>query len=208
MLVKFDHLTYAASRASVNKIVECFSQQGYHLTLQEELAPNVSIKLSYMQYKDATHGLHFLAPPVEGGIPVEIVSYEHITHGDSCVDYQIGSQELILKTGDVESCRSMLIALGCEASEDGAIIFMGALDEHVTIIRVVKSTDISSNLDNEGLCCPTFFVRPLLKTKAKLEQAGVNCSEIESFEVQGTSLYVFFAQGKGGEIIEITSNKL
>ena len=208
MLVKFDHLTYAANRASVQSIVETLQGKGYQLTLQEEQATNMPTKLAYMQHRDATHGLHFLAPPAEGGIPVEIVSYEHTTQGTSCIDYQIGFQELTIKTRDVKFCKSMLIALGCETNEDGSISFNGALDEHTITFRVVESSGISNNLDNEGICCPTIFVRPLNKTKNKLEQMGVACSEIETFEVQGTSLYVFFAQGKGGEIFEITSNKL
>lgn len=208
MLVKFDHLTYAANRALVQSIVETLQGKGYQLTLQEEQATNMPIKLAYMQHQDATHGLNFLAPPAEGGIPVEIVSYEHTTQGASCIDYQIGTQELTIKTTDVESCKTMLIALGCEANADGTITFNGALDEHPIAISIVESTGITNNLDNEGVCCPTVFVRPLGKTKAKLEQAGVNCSEIANFEVQGTSLFVFFAQGKGGEILEITSNKL
>ena len=208
MLVKFDHLTYAANRASVQAIVDILQEKGYQLTLQEEQATNMPTKLAYMQHQDATHGLHFLAPPAEGGIPVEIVSYEHTTQGNSCIDYQIGSQELTIKTSDVESCKSMLIALGCEANEDGSISFNGALDEHTITFRVVESSEISNNLDNEGICCPTIFVRPLGKTKTKLEQAGVNCSEIAIFEVQGALFYVFFAQGKGGELLEITSNKL
>lgn len=208
MLVKFDHLTYAANRSSVQSIVDTLQGKGYQLALQEEQATNMPTKLAYMQHKDATHGLHFLAPPAEGGIPVEIVSYEHTTQGTSCIDYQIGTQELSIKTSDIEFCKTMLIALGCEANADGSLIFNGALDEHPVVIRVVESIDITNYLDNEGVCCPTVFVRPLGKTKAKLEQAGVNCSEIATFEVQGTSLYVFFAQGKGGEIIEVTSNKL
>lgn len=208
MLVKFDHLTYAANRASVQSILDALQGKGYQLTLQEEQATNMPTKLAYMQHKDATHGLHFLAPPAVGGIPVEIVSYEHTTKGTSCIDYQIGTQELSIKTSDIESCKTMLTALGCETNADGTISFNGALDEHSLTIRVVESSDISNNLDNEGICCPTIFVRPLSKTKAKLEQAGVNCSEIATFEVQGALFYVFFAQGKGGEILEITSNKL
>lgn len=208
MLVKFDHLTYAANRASVQSILDALQGKGYQLTLQEEQATNMPTKLAYMQHKDATHGLHFLAPPAVGGIPVEIVSYEHTTKGTSCIDYQIGTQELSIKTSDIESCKTMLTALGCEANADGTIAFNGALDEHPMTIRVVESFDISNNLDNEGICCPTIFVRPLGKTKAKLEQAGVKCSEIATFEVQGALFYVFFAQGNGGEILEITSNKL
>ena len=208
MLVNFDHLTYAANRSSVQEIVDTLQGKGYQLTLQEDQATNMPTKLTYMQHMDATHGLHFLAPPTEGGIPVEIVSYEHTTHGTSCVDYQIGTQKLSIKTSDIESCKKMLIALGCEANSDGTITFNGALDEHPIIIRVVESFDITNNLDNEGVCCPTVFVRPLGKTRTKLEEAGILCSKIETFEVKGTFLYVFFAQGKGGEIIEITSNKL
>lgn len=208
MLVKFDHLTYAASRTTVQSIVNALQKKGYQLTLQEEQATNMPTKLAYMHHKDATHGLHFLSPSAGAGLPVEIVSYEHTTQGDSCIDYQIGTQELTIKTSDVDSCKTMLVALGCDAKEDGTLTFNGVLDEHTITIRIVESSDIINNLDNEGLCCPTIFVRPLGKTKTKLEQAGVLCSETETFEVQGALYYVFFAQGKGGEILEITSNKL
>lgn len=208
MLVKFDHLTCSANRSSVPDIVDGFCRQGYQLTLQEEQAMNMPTKLAYLQYKDATHGLYFLAPPAGGGLPIEIVSYEHTTQGNPCIEYKAGAQELTIKTGDVESCKSLLIALGCEAHEDDTLTLNGALDDYATVIRVAESADIANNLDNEGFCCPTIFVRPLEKTKARLVQAGVNCSETGTFEVQGSHFFVFFAQGKGGEILEITSNKL
>lgn len=208
MLVKFDHLTYAANRKSVRAIIERLMDNGYRLTLQEDQANNMPIKLAYMQYKDATHGLHFMAPPEGNGIPVEIVSYENTSRCNSCVEYKPGELFLTIKTKDVESCKTMLIAIGCELNGDGNLLFSGALDDHSFIIQIEKANDVVNNLDNEGICCPTVFVRPLMKTKAKLEQAGVACSEIETFKVQDTQLYVFFAQGIGGEIIEITSNKL
>lgn len=208
MLVKFDHLTYAANRKSVQDIIELLSDNGYQLTLQEEQASNMPTKLAYMRFKDTTHGLHFLTPPEGNGIPVEIVSYEHTSQGNSCVEYKPGDLSLTIRTKDVESCKTILIALGCEPNDEGALLFDGALDDHTFIIKIEEANDVVNNLDNEGICCPTIFVRPLMKTKTKLEQVGVHCSEIETFEVQGTHLYVFFAQGRGGEIIEITSNKL
>lgn len=208
MLVKFDHLTYAANRASVQTIVKDLQGKGYQLTLQEEQAANMSTKLAYMQFKDAMHGLHFLAPPAEGGIPVEIVSYENTTDGDCCINYEAGKQSFVIKTSDVDSCKTMLLAIGCEEQENGVITFQGAFDDFPIEISIEHVTSVATNLDNEGVCCPTVFVKPLGKTKKKIEESGIHCSEIETFEVQGTSLYVFFAQGKGGEIIEITSNKL
>lgn len=208
MLVKFDHLTYAANRKDVAKLVETFTNSGYKLTLSEEQASNMPTKLALMQMKDPTHGLHFMAPPSDGGIPVEIVSYEHTTQGNTCIDYQAGELSLTVKTKDVKMCKAMLLALGCEEKNADTMVFSGALDDYTFEIKIVGAGGIANNLDNEGICCPTIFVRPLSKTKAKLEEAGVKCSEIETFEVQDTSLYVFFAQGKGGEILEITSNKL
>lgn len=208
MLVKFDHLTYAANRESVPAIIDEFVGKGYHLSLQEDHANNMPTKLAYMHHKDATHGLNFLVPPTEGGIPVEIVSYEHTTKGVSCIDYKAGEQNLTIKTSDVVSCKKMLVALGCEEQDDGTFVFTGVLDDYSVGISVNQTTGITNNLDNEGICCPTIFVKPLSKTKAKMEEAGISCSEIETFEVQGTHLYVFFAQGKGGEILEITSNKI
>ena len=64
------------------------------------------------------------------------------------------------------------------------------------------------NLDNEGFCCPTFFVKPGNKTKINFENEGFRCTEPEYFETNGKSMYVFFAQGKNGELIEIVTNKL
>lgn len=208
MLVKFDHLTYATNREDVQSIVDSFTEIGYSLTLQEEQAVNMPTKMAYLHHKDATHGLHFMAPPSEGGIPIEIVSYEHTTKGASCIDYKACELYLSIKTSDVDSCKDMLLALGCEVNEDQTLSFNGALDDYTFVIQIEKDDDITNNLDNEGICCPTIFVRPLNKTKNKLEQMGLICSEIEIFELQNTSLYVFFVQGKGGEILEITSNKL
>lgn len=208
MLVKFDHLTYSANRNDVPAVVEKFVECGYRLTLQEEQAINMPTKLAYMKHKDATHGLHFLAPPAEGGIPVEIVSYEHTTCGSSIIDYEACRQEFTIKTLEAQGCKELLLALGCEEVGVNSVSFKGALDDNEIRIHILESHEVSTNLDNVGLCCPTIFVRPLNKTKAKIEQAGFKCSEIETFEVQGSSFYVFFAEGKGGELLEITSNKL
>lgn len=208
MIVKFDHLTYAANRRSVASIIDTFTKAGYHLTLQEEQAMNMPTKMAYMKYQDRNHGLHFLAPSEKGGIPIEIVSYDNTTLGKDCIEYEPSELSFIMKSADPVSCKQLFIALGCEESEDNKIVFQGALDEHPIYIRFKEATDLSLNLDNEGVCCPTIFVRPLSKHKKKIEEAGFKCSDIETFEVQGSSFYVFFAEGKGGEVLEITSNKL
>lgn len=208
MLVKFDHLTYAANRKSVSSIIDTFTKTGYHLTLQEEQAKNMPTKMTYMKNQDATHGLHFLAPSDKGGIPVEIVSYDNTTSGKSCIEYIPSEKSFIIKSADPDSCRQLFLALGCEEGENNNIVFQGALDEHPIYIGFREAKDLSLNLDNEGVCCPTIFVRPLSKHKKKIEEAGFKCSDIETFEVQGSSFYVFFAEGKGGEVLEITSNKL
>lgn len=208
MLVKFDHLTYAANRESVANIIEEFSKAGYQLTLQEDQASNMPIKMAYMKNHDATHGLHFLAPPVEGGIPIEIVSYENSTVGVSCIEYSPRALSFAIKTTNPDSCKQLLLSLGCEDKGGDTVGFQGALDDFPIEIKIEEGHNISVNLDNEGICCPTIFVRPLNKTKTKLQEAGFNCSETEPFEVQGAILFVFFVEGKGGEIFEITSNKL
>ncbi len=208
MLVKFDHLTFAANRKSVANIIDTFTNAGYTLTLQEEQAKNMPTKMAYMKNHDETHGLHFLAPSDKGGIPVEIVSYYNTTSGKGCIDYEPSELSFIMKSADPISCKQLFIALGCEESEGNKVIFQGALDEHPIFIGFEKATNLSLNLDNEGVCCPTIFVRPLGKHKKKIEDAGFRCSDIETFEVQGSSFYVFFAEGKKGEILEITSNKL
>ena len=208
MLVKFDHLTYAANRKSVASIIDRFTKAGYHLTLQEEQAKNMPTKMAYMKSHDVSHGLHFLVPSDKGGIPVEIVSYDNTTSGKGCIEYEPSELSFVMKSVDPISCKQLFLALGCEEGEDNKIIFQGALDEHPIYIEFKESTDLSLNLDNEGICCPTIFVRPLGKHKKKLEEVGFRCSEIETFEVQGSSFYVFFAEGNGGEILEITSNKI
>lgn len=208
MLVKFDHLTYAANRKSVAGIIDTFTKAGYTLTLQDEQAKNMPTKMAYMKNQDATHGLHFMAPPAEGGIPVEIVSYENTTPGASCIEYAPRALTFTIKTTDPDSCKQLLLALGCDDKRDNNVGFQGALDEFPIEIKIEKGQGINDNLDNEGICCPTIFVRPLNKTKKKLEEVGFKCSEVETFEVQDTQLYVFFVEGKGGEIFEITSNKL
>ena len=208
MLVKFDHLTYVANRKSVAGIIDTFTKAGYTLTLQEEQAKNMPTKMAYMKNQDATHGLHFMAPPAEGGIPVEIVSYDNTTTGTSCIEYAPRALSFAIKTAAPDSCKQLLLALGCDDKGEDNVDFQGALDEYLIDIKIEKWQSINVNLDNEGICCPTIFVRPLNKTKKKLEEAGFKCSEVETFDVQDTHLYVFFVEGNGGEIFEITSNKL
>ena len=161
-----------------------------------------------MKNQDATHGLHFMAPPDDGGIPIEIVSYENSTAGASCIDYSPCALSFTIKTTNPDSCKQLLLSLGCEDKGGNIVGFQGALDDFPLEIKIEEGQNISVNLDNEGICCPTIFVRPLNKTKTKLQDSGFKCSETETFEVQGTSLFVFFVEGKGGEIFEITSNKL
>lgn len=208
MLVKFDHLTYAANRNSVASIIDTFTKAGYTLTLQEEQAKNMPTKMEYMNNHDETHGLHFMAPPTDGGIPIEIVSYENSSTGTSCIEYAPCELSFVIKTSDPDSCKQLLLALGCDDKGVDKVGFQGALDEFTIEIKIEKGLGINVNLDNEGICCPTIFVRPLTKTKKKLEEVGFKCSEVETFEVQDTHLYVFFVEGNGGEIFEITSNKL
>lgn len=208
MLVKFDHLTYAANRKSVAGIIDTFTKAGYTLTLQEEQAKNMPTKMAYMKNLDATHGLHFMVPPTDGGIPIEIVSYDNSTVGTSCIEYDPRALSFTIKTSDPDSCKELLLVLGCDDKGEDNVGFQGALDEFPIEIKIEKGQGINANLDNEGICCPTIFVRPLNKTKKKLEEAGFKCSEVETFEVQNTHLYVFFVEGNGGEIFEITSNKL
>ena len=181
---------------------------GYCLLLQENHAKNMAIKMAYMKNHDATHGLHFMAPPTEGGIPIEIVSYDNTTDSASCIEYVPCDLTFTIKTSDIESCKQLLLSLGCEDKGKRTVGVQGALDEFPIIINIEAGQNISTNLDNEGLCCPTIFVRPLNKTKVKLVETGYKCSEIGTFEFQGTHLYVFFVEGKGGEVFEITSNKL
>ena len=208
MLVKFDHLTFAANRKSVANIIDTFTNAGYTLTLQEEQAKNMPTKMAYMKNHDEMHGLHFMAPPTDGGIPIEIVSYENSTIGASCIEYAPRELSFVIKTSDPDSCKQLLLALGCDDKGDNIVGFQGALDEFPIEISIEKGNGIKVNLDNEGICCPTIFVRPLTKTKKKLEEVGFKCSEVETFEVQDTHLYVFFVEGNGGEVFEITSNKL
>lgn len=208
MLVKFDHLTYAANRKSVASIIDILKNAGYTLTLQEEQAKNMPTKMAYMKNHDEMHGLHFMAPPTDGGIPIEIVSYENSTIGASCIEYAPRELSFVIKTSDLDSCKQLLLALGCDDKGDNIVGFQGALDEFPIGISIEKGNGIKVNLDNEGFCCPTIFVRPLTKTKKKLEEVGFKCSEVETFEVQDTHLYVFFVEGNGGEVFEITSNKL
>ena len=119
MLVKFDHLTYATNRKSVARINDTFTKAGYTLTLQEEQAKNMPIKMAYMINHDAMHGLHFMAPPTEGGIPIGIFSYDNSTIGAPCIEYAPRALSFAIKTTAPYSCDKGGNNVG----------FQGALDE-------------------------------------------------------------------------------
>lgn len=207
MLVKFDHLTLVVNRKDAKKEIEELQALGYRLTLVNDHAVNIPSKMQLLKYKDATHGLYFMDAPEGQGLPIEIIAYEHTTTYKSWVDYKPLDITLTTYTNDLDGCKKMFIALGCDI-EDGNLLFNGALDPVSYIINVKEKKDIAKNLDNEGFCCPTIFVKPGLKTKIKLENEGFRCTEPEFFETNGKSMYIFFAQGKNGEVIEIITNKL
>ena len=207
MLVKFDHLTLVVNRKDAQRTIEEFQRFGYKLTLVNDNAVNIPTKMQFLKYKDATHGLYFMDVPEGQGLPVEIIAYEHTTNEKSWVDYKPLENEITALSTDVEKCRQLFVALGCDIDE-GEIIFNGALDPASYKINAKQEQNIVFNLDNEGFCCPTIFVKPGNNTKIKFEEQGFECTEPEYFETNGKSMYVFFVKGKSGELIEIVTNKL
>ncbi len=207
MLVKFDHLTLVVNRVNAKKAIEEFENLGYKLTLVNDNAVNIPSKMQFLKYKDATHGLYFMDVPDGKGLPVEIIAYEHTTSNKPWVYYKPLENSITTLTNDIVTCKQLFVALGCDI-EDGVLLFNGALDPASYTINIKHDSIVANNLDNEGFCCPTIFVKPGNKTKTKIENEGFACTEPELFETNGKSMFVFFAQGKNGEIIEIVTNKL
>ena len=207
MLVKFDHLTLVVNRKDAQRTIEQFQEKGYRLTLSDDDAVNIPSKLNFMQFKDATHGLYFMEAPNGEGLSVEIIAYEHTTQNKSWIEYNLLDNALTVLSREVDSCKEMFLTFGCD-QENEEIVFNGALDSAAYIISFKEENSMAKNLDNEGFCCPTIFVKPGNKTKTKLEEAGFICTEPDLFETNGKSMFVFFALGKDGEIIEFVTNKL
>lgn len=207
MLVKFDHVTLVVNRKDAQKKIEELKALGYRLTLVNDHVVNIPSKMQFLKFKDATHGLYFMDAPEGKGLPVEIIAYEHTTNEKSWIYYKPLDNTITALSTDVEKCRQLFVALGCDIDE-GEIVFNGALDPAVYKIIAKQEQNIVFNLDNEGFCCPTIFVKPGNKTKNKFEEQGFECTEPEYFETNGKSMYVFFVKGKSGELIEIVTNKL
>ena len=207
MLVKFDHLTLVVNRKDAHRKIEELKNLGYCLTLVNDNAVNIPSKMQFLKFKDATHGLYFMDAPEGKGIPIEIIAYEHTTSDKSWVDYNPLENSITTLASNVDKCRQLFLALGCDM-EDDEMVFNGALDPAPYMINIKNETGLALNLDNEGFCCPTVFVKPGNKTKTKFENKGFICTEPEYFETNGKSMFVFFVKGENGELIEIVTDKL
>jgi len=207
MLVKFDHLTLVVNRNDAQRTIEQFQEKGYRLTLTDDNAVNMPSKLNYMQFKDVTHGLYFMEAPNAMGLSVEIIAYEHTTQNKSWIEYNPLENALTVLSKELDACKKMFLTFGCDQG-DKEIVFNGALDPASYIISFREDNGMAKNLDNEGFCCPTIFVKPGNKTKTKLEEAGYYCTDPDVFETSGKTMFVFFALGKDGEIVEFVTNKL
>lgn len=207
MLVKFDHLTLVVNRKDAQRKIEELKGLGYRLTLVNDNAINIPSKMQFLKLKDATHGLYFMNAPEGKGLPIEIIAYEHTTNDNSWVDYNPLENSVTTLTSDVDKCKQLFLTLGCDL-EDDEIVFNGALDPAPYKINIKKESGLALNLDNEGFCCPTVFVKPGSKTKTKFENKGFICTEPEYFETNGKSMFVFFVKCENGELIEIVTDKL
>lgn len=207
MLVKLDHLTYVVNRNQVVDAIEKFIKAGYILSISEDNAINSPTKMQFLKFKDLTHGLYFLTAPEEGGISVELIAYEHTTQDPTFIDYNPNENHLTMCAADIKETKALMLAMGCDAGDD-KVVFNGALELRPYDILFATKEGLAHNLDNEGFCCPTIFVRPAHKTKDAIEAAGFICTGYEEFTVQGKFMYVFFAYDKNGDLIELVSNKI
>lgn len=208
MLVKFDHLTYVVNRLNLKATVEEFERQGYKLAMREDHVPNLPSKMSFLQYKNSDHALYFMAPPQEGGLPVEVIAYQNTSSNISAIEYNLKDNSLIFNTPRPESLKKMLLAMGCASVSSYEVSFNGVLDPDTYLIKLQEKEQVSYYLDNEGFCCPTIFVRPASKTITQLTNASFRVTQPEDFSIQDKTMYVIFAIGEEGEIIEIVSNKI
>lgn len=207
MLIQFDHLTLVVNRKDTQKIISEYERLGYCLSLCDDNALNIQPKLQFMNYRDKTHGLYLMKAPNGGGIPIEIIAYDHTTSNKNWINYSPLSNTFVVSIGDICNCKRLFLASGCE-EKDNVIYVKGALDSKPFQINFVLDKSTSMNLDNEGFCCPTLYVTPGNKTRMKLEQSGFECTEPSLFVTNGKSMYIFFAIGKSGELIEFITNKL
>lgn len=207
MLVKFDHLTYVVNRNQVADAIERFMKAGYTLSISEDNAINSPTKMQFLKFKDPTHGLYFLTAPEEGGLSVELIAYEHTSQDPTFIDYNPGDNFLTMASADEKEAKALMLSMGCEDAND-KVVFNGALESRPYDIKFAQKLGHACNLDNEGFCCPTIFVRPAHKTKDAIEAAGFTCTGYEEFTVQGKFMYVFFAYDKSGDLIEFVSNKI
>ncbi len=208
MLVKFDHLTYVVNRLNLKATVEKFERQGYKLAMKEDHVPNLPSKMSFLQYKDSDHALYFMAPPQEGGLPVEVIAYQNTSSNVSAIEYNLKENCLTFNTPKPESLKKMLLSIGCADLSSHKVSFNGVLDPATYLINLQEKEQVSYYLDNEGFCCPTIFVRPASKTIAQLTDAAFRVTQPEEFCIQDKAMYVIFAIGEEGEILEIVSNKI
>lgn len=207
MIVKFDHLSYVVKEGKVKDAIEKFEKAGYALGLSDPTVQNIDAKMKFLKYKQPTHGLYYMAPPADAkAIPVEIISYKETTCDKESVCYSLGESTFIQRTSSIEQCMKMIEAIGGRKETDCNALLSGVLDEYPVSTKLDEVVFETANLDNEGFCCPTIFVKSASKTRQKAIDSGFACTDTDVFTVQGREMFVFFVHDSNC-IIEIVSTK-
>ncbi len=201
MIVKFDHITYAAS-LDKHPLIE--NMKNDYNVLFRCSAENLDIKKNLMTSYDSTHELVLFEPKNKDYLPIEFTFYNQTFKRDfPAIEHY--NNNIIIYTKDKKRSTDFFLDLGFKDKETH-MEFTSFFAPKEVVLQFKPDKTITSDwlLDSEKWCGMAF-----MSTNAHNEHERLckkyYCTEVRELLVNNKTLDLFFVKGNLGECIEIFS---
>lgn len=197
MIIKFDHITYSASRSQFD--IKLFASK--QIKFQEWNLRNPEGKKDFMYNQWSDADLFYM----EGQIPVEVVLYEGVVEKTD-VDVDDTTIKCFCKKNSLENLDSLLCTIGFKVctKRKGENIYKisGVFDKQEVYLVVKEKVDLLPILlDSGGWNCPCFLVDSVTKLFERLSAEECICSSVDKLMVNHRELEIGFLKNENLSII-------
>ncbi|KAA0205574.1 hypothetical protein EDM68_05350 [Candidatus Uhrbacteria bacterium] len=208
MIIALDHLARAVP--DFDAAIASMEADGYRAKFIVRDVPNPQIKRPFLNRWSDTHSLALFVR--EGGLPVEILSYDHAPCGHSALHVMPEAEptRIYQHTADPEQTVSFWRRFGFQPrqTDEGRILlrWQSSLSAIICAIELRQAPEpVEGKLDSLGINSLAFLSSNAKQERERLIGEGCRVTEVESLMVNGKKLELFFAIGTQGEICEVFS---
>lgn len=206
MIIALDHVAIAVP--DFEAAIKFWQESSYTTRFIAPGIPNPSMKKPFMQEWSASHDLALLTHPER--LPVEVIAYAHAPQGESAMNFVPESARVYQHTTNPEETITFWKRFGFQQvqTDDGDVLlrWQSALAKvpcEIELRPVVEGVECL--LDTNGINSLAFLSSNAKQERERLIKEGCRVTDIESLEVNGKKLDLFFAIGPQGEMCEVIS---